>query len=434
MAKKVLIVTYYWPPAGGGGVQRWVKFVKYLRDYGWEPIVFTADGADYPVLDLSLASEIPLSAEVIKHMIIEPYTLYKLISGKKSKEKIDPNFLSQGKQLNWKDKLAVWVRGNLFIPDARFLWIRPAAKAIDKYLVSHDIDAIISTGPPHSCHLIAKQVAKKHHLPWIVDFRDPWTGIDYFDDLRLSSFALSRHKRLEKSVLDHASCVITVGKTMAADLAKITDSRIEVITNGFDESDRPQQRAITHDGFEISYIGTMNDARNPLGFWQAIANIKQSQPSVYNNIRINLVGAPELIVIQSIERFSISECINYVGYVTHKEALQYLDKAAVLLLIINNTSNNKSILTGKIFEYLMVKKPILCIGPQDGDAADIIHRAQAGVVLDYKAVDSISDFIMQQYQMFVNGSDVRMRGDIEQYSRTSLTQKLATVLNEITHK
>ncbi len=434
MNKRVLIITYYWPPAGGGGVQRWVKFVKYLRLYGWEPVVFTVENGEYPITDSSIGNELPKDIEVIKAPIIEPYTWYRRLTGKKKDSKIDPNFLSEGKKLGWKDKLAVWIRGNFFIPDARVLWTGTATKVINTYLQNHSINAIISTGPPHTCHLIAENIKLKHHVPWIVDYRDPWTQIDFFNDLGLTSWARNRHLKMEKRILDACDTIITVGKTMASDLDEITiNQKRVVITNGFDESDRPPTVEEIDREFSVVYIGTMNDARNPLVLWEALAHLKKENHELIRHIKIKLVGKPEPIVQQSIVNYDIQELVTFCGYVPHREAINFQNKARVLLLIINNTSNNKSILTGKIFEYMASGRPILCIGPKDGDAADILKASGFDSVFDYQDIRGVASYLIEQYQTMSQGDrNEKMFNDkINQYSRKSLTERLAHVLNEI---
>ncbi len=433
--KKVLIITYYWPPAGGGGVQRWVKFVKYLRDFGWEPVVFTVENPDYPIIDKSLGVEVPKDIDVLKCPIIEPYGFYKKLTGKNKNDKIDANFLSQGKKMRWKDKLAVWIRGNLFIPDARFLWIKPSVQYLSKYLNQNHIDAIISTGPPHSCHLIAYHIKQKYNLPWIVDYRDPWTQIDYFDDLGLTTWGRKRHITLEKKVLDACDIIVTVGKTMASDLQVLTNNRTEVITNGFDESDRVGQGQITDNYFSVTYIGTMNDARNPEVLWKALNILKKVTHPLCKEIKINLVGKPEDVVSDSVNRYHVEDMVNFIGYVPHNEAIKFQNSAQILLLIINKTTNNASILTGKIFEYLASGRPVLCIGPGDGDAADIIHETGAGVVIDYEDANAVVEFLKQHFERYKSGHLTPRITNIEKYSRRALTGKYVKLLNNITrHK
>jgi glycosyltransferase involved in cell wall biosynthesis len=429
--KKVLIITYYWPPAGGGGVQRWVKFVKYLRLYGWEPIVYTTQNADYPVLDPTLSSEVPSDITVLRHPIIEPYSWYNSLSGKNKSEKIEPNFLSQGKKMGWKDQLAVWIRGNLFIPDAKRLWIRPSAVYLATYLKSNPVDAIISTGPPHSCHLIAYRILKKNQMPWLVDYRDPWTQIDYFNDLRLTSWAKKCHLRMEKKVLNSCNRIITVGKTMAEDLASLTSNRTEVITNGYDDSDRRSEDETLDTHFSVTYIGTMNDARNPEILWKVLNRLNAIRHPMMQEIKIHLVGKPEKAIIESVNKNGLTDTVDFVGYVSHHEAIRYQNKAQVLLLVINRTSNNKSILTGKIFEYLASGRPILCIGPKDGDAAEIIHEAGNGIVVDYEDEKSIEIYLTQCFEKYKNGTLIRNAAGVDRYSRRNLTGKLSKLLDEV---
>lgn len=434
--KRVLIITYYWPPAGGGGVQRWVKFVKYLRDFGWEPIVFTAKNAEYPIIDTTLANEIPPDVEVLKVPVIEPYQLYKRFVGKDKNERIDANFLSQGKKLGWKDRLAVWIRGNLFIPDARSFWINPSVRFLDRYLISNRIDAMISTGPPHSCHMIALGVRRRHALPWIVDYRDPWTQIDYFDDLRLTSWARNLHYKMEKQVLDTCDTVVTVGKTMAHDLNALTTTPKKVITNGFDEADRNEDENIVSSDFSIVYIGTMNDSRNPLVLWKALSELKEENHPIIQRLRVKLVGKPEVVVRESVIQQDVLDLVEFLGYVSHQEAIEYQNKASVLLLIINHTSNNKSILTGKIFEYLASGRPILCIGPEDGDAADILHSSGHQAVFDYEDVKGVKSWLANQFEKAgdEHTESLPLQPEVLQYSRKNLTEKLAALLDELTLK
>lgn len=431
--KKVLIITYYWPPAGGGGVQRWVKFVKYLRDFGWEPIVFTVKDGSYPITDMTLQNEVPKDIELIQSPIFEPYEWYKILTGKSKSDKIDANFLSEGKKMGWKDRIAVWIRGNFFIPDARAFWIKPSIKILKKYLLEHKVDAIISTGPPHSCHLIALGIKDSLDLPWLIDYRDPWTQIDYFNDLGLTNWARKKHFQLEQKVLNACDVIVTVGKTMAEDLESISSNRKEVITNGFDEADRADIDLILDEAFSITYIGTMNSARNPIVFWEALSELKSENHPLIQKIKVKLVGKPEQLVNQSIEFYNIVELVEFCGYVTHQEAIKYQNASRVLLLVINNTSNNKSILTGKIFEYLASGRPILCIGPEDGDAADILKDAKTGSMYDYKDVNGVKEYLKHAYKNYLNSNQEFGSSSIEVYSRRNLTKKLAEILDDISN-
>ncbi len=431
--KKVLIIAYYWPPAGGGGVQRWVKFVKYLRDYGWEPIVFIPENASYPVLDQTLYKDIPEDIQIWKLPVMEPYDLYNMFTGKKRKEKIHPNFLSEGKKLGWKDKIAVWIRGNVFIPDARFLWIRPASKYLIKKLSEVHVDAIISTGPPHSLHLIAQNVHAACKIPWIVDYRDPWTQIDYFNDLHLTSLAKNTHLRLERKVLNECNHIVTVGKSMAEDLNLFTSVPKTVITNGYDDADFSEMQSNPSTDLNITYLGVMNESRNPHAFWQALSNIKADKTIKPEKIRIHIAGQIDTSTEQSIRDAGLDEMVTRYGYVSHSKALELMQQAGILLLVINRTTNNKTILTGKIFEYIASGKPILCIGPKDGDAADILSEVQNAHVFEYDEVEAIESFIIESYRSAENGTLVASTvSKSSKYTRKSLTQKLANVLSQVT--
>ena len=199
--KKVLIITYYWPPSGGAGVQRWLKFVKYLPKFGWEPIVFTVQNGEYPVIDNSLVNDVSSNLQVIKSPIWEPYSVYKKLTGRKKEETINSGFLVESEKSKFIENIGKWIRGNFFIPDARKFWIKPSVKTLSNFLIKHPVDIIISSGPPHSSHLIAKKLKSKFNIPWVSDFRDPWTNIDYYKELKLTKWADQKHKVLEKDVL-----------------------------------------------------------------------------------------------------------------------------------------------------------------------------------------------------------------------------------------
>ena len=194
--KKVLIVVYYWPPSGGSGVQRWTKFVKYLRDFGLEPIIYTPSNPERPALDTSLENDIPEGLEVIQRTIWEPYSLYKKFVGIDKEEQLGSGLMISGKENSTLQKFSIWIRGNLFVPDARRFWIQPSIKYLTSYLLENPVDAIVSTGPPHSLHLIGLGLSKKTHIPWLADFIDPWTNIDFFEELKLNGPAKKRHHKL----------------------------------------------------------------------------------------------------------------------------------------------------------------------------------------------------------------------------------------------
>ena len=313
---RVLIITYYWPPSGGSGVQRWLKMSKYLPKNGWQPVIYTADGAEYPVEDMSLEKDIAPETEVLRHEIVGPYSFYKKFLGIKKDEKIKAGFINEGKRKSsWKENVSVWLRGNLFIPDARCWWIRPSVKFLKKYLKSNPVDAIISTGPPHSMHLIAKKLHKKFNIPWIADFRDPWTDIDFYKDLRLTKWADRIHHRMEKSVLLSANEIVTVGNHCAQGLKKICGRDIKIITNGYDFNiDELNNNTKLTDKFTLSHIGIIGANRNPILFWEAIKELVQDDVFA-KSLNIRLIGQIDQSVIESINANGIGQFVEIIPYI-----------------------------------------------------------------------------------------------------------------------
>ena len=428
--KRVLIISYYWPPSGGAGVQRWLKFVKYLRSFGWEPVVYTPENPEFPETDLSLAKDIPPGLEVIKQPIWEPYDTYKKLLGQKKEDKINAAFLSEKKKNSMLENFSVWVRGNFFIPDARKFWIRPSVKFLLNYLETNPVKAVISTGPPHSMHLIAMALAKKIKLPWLADFRNPWTNIDFYKDLRLSARADARHKKLEKQVLSRADAVTVISRSMAEDCRILHERRYEVITNGYDPDDTAQSHPPEIDKkFSIAHIGTLVSTRNPETLWIALQEMLASDPAFARDLEIKLVGKVDYKVMESIAHYGLKSFVNKIDYLPHDEVVKCQQQSAVLLLIINNTPNAKMILTGKFFEYLAARRPILCLGPPNGDAAAILAETQAGLLAGFGDVSVMKDHIRSLYNDFVCGSVSTKSKCIEQYSRKELTGKLATLLD-----
>lgn len=431
--KKVLILTYYWPPSGGAGVQRWLKFVKYLQQYNWEPVVYTAENGEMPEIDPSLEKDIPKNITILKTPIWEPYSAYKTLIGQKKDQKINAAFLNEKKKQGLMAKFAVWVRGNFFIPDARKFWIKPSIKYLNTYLEKNKIEAIISSGPPHSMHLIAKGVKQKHpHIKWIADFRDPWTNIDFYKDLKLSSFADNKHKRLEKEVLRECDAVVSVGQLMSDEFVEINGGQKEkfhVITNGFDEDDLLKSTVEKDKKFSIAHIGTLVKTRNPRTLWKVLSELVKENEAFKNALEIKLVGKLDIAVKESIEEHGLNSFINKIDYLPHDKVIAEQQRSQVNLLLVNKTPNAKSILTGKFFEYLSAGAPILAIGPPDGDLANILNETKAGMISDFEDPALLKKNILELF----NGHNLtRNEEEIKKYSRKNLTKKLAEILNDLT--
>lgn len=420
---KVLIITYYWPPAGGSGVQRWLKFVKYLQDFGVEPVVYTVENPNYPILDASLLKDIPETITILKQPIREPNNVVSFFKKKKPNQSagfLDPN-------PNFIGKMMQYIRANYFIPDARKYWIQPSVKYLRRYLLENSVDAIITSGPPHSLHLIGMQLKQGLDVKWISDFRDPWTEIDYFEQLPLTKKAREKHFQLEKEVLEKSDTVLVIGKTMKTKFDAFSKN-VKVVTNGFDSDLNPEVEKLDVK-FTITHIGLMNADRNPISFWKAISELSNESVEFAKDVRIKIVGKVAQEVKDSIQKYAINN-VDFEGYLSHDEVRKFQQKSQVLLLAVNNVKSAKGIITGKIFEYLQAKRPILAIGPKDGDLAEIIHKTKSGEIVDFNQVSELKDKIWSFYQLFKEGRLESKSVDIEKYHRKELTNELVNIIKE----
>ena len=422
--KKVLIITYYWPPAGGSGVQRWLKFSKYLRGFDIEPVIYTIDNPSYPILDKSSESEIAKDLEILKQAIFEPNSMLSFFGRNNKKESagfLNPNPTFLG-------KIVQYIRANYFIPDARKFWIEPSVNFLSNYLENNHIDAIITTGPPHSMHLIGLELKKKLGIKWISDFRDPWTEIDYFQQLPLTKKATKKHQDLEQEVLIKSDMVVVVGETMKEKFLQHT-KRIEVLTNGFDSNENSLTQELDQK-FSITHVGLMNSDRNPTILWEVLNEISNTNPNFKNDLRIKLIGKIDDAVIQDLKVFD-HNTIETIPYLDHKDVSKYQASSQVLLLSINEVPSAKGIITGKIFEYLQAKRPILAIGPEDGDAAMILKNTNAGTIIGFKNKTVLKATILNLYKDYKEGVLFVKSINIEQYHRKNITSQLAEVIKKV---
>ena len=424
--KKLLIITYYWPPAGGPGVQRWLKFVKYLPEFNIQPIVYIPENPTYPIIDNGLESEVSNKAIILKNKIFEPYSLASFF-GKSKTKKISSGIISNQKKQSVLEKTLLWVRGNLFIPDARFLWVKPSVKYLKKYIVENNIDTIVTSGPPHSLHLIGLELKKNLNIKWFADFRDPWTTIGYHKALKLSSYANKKHKTLEKEVLNSADTIIVTSKTTKTEFQAITSKPIEVITNGYDVE--KIERQTLDDKFTLAHIGSFLSERNPRILWQALQELVIENPDFKNDFRLKLIGATSQEVLDTLASFQLNKYIQNLGYVSHQEALEHQRKSQVLLLIEINSTATKSIIPGKLFEYMVSERPIIAIGPEGSDFAEIITATNTGVFFTYEEKEKLKALLLKYYQKYQNQNLKVHAVGLQQYSRKSLTQQLVQILN-----
>ena len=415
---KVLIITYYWPPAGGSGVQRWLKFVKYLQDFGVEPVVYIPKNANYPINDFSLESDVPKNIEILRYPIKNPQDFLPTKQHKKGVANVSKGgFLS-------------WVRGNFFIPDAKKYWIKPSVKFLKKYLSENKVDAVITTGPPHSLHLIGFQLKKELNIKWLADFRDPWTSLYYNEDFNLSSFAKEKNKKLETEVLKNADIVLTVSNSLKKEFSK-TAKKVAVITNGFDSEVYLKDTQKLSSKFSISHVGLLPKQSNPTILWEALKEISEENPQFLKDLEINLTGNVNDVTLQGLKDIGLDNNLVLNGYVSHKAAIELQQQAQVLLLLIPKTVNSQGIITGKIFEYLQAKRPILAIGPEDGDLAAILNNTNAGFIVGFEEKLKLKTVILELYNKYKNGNLAVDSSNIEQYHRKNLTEKLSVTIKEL---
>ena len=433
--KRVLIITYYWPPSGGSGVQRWLKMSKYLPENGWQPVIYTTENAEYPIIDASLEKDVAPETEVIRRPIFEPYAFYKKFLGLKKEETVKMGFIQEKeKKKGWKENLSLWIRGNLFIPDARRWWVKPSVRYLKSYLKDHPVDAIISTGPPHSMHLIAMKLKEALGIPWVADFRDPWTEIDYYNDLHLTRRSDRKHHRLEHEVLTKADKVVTVAPDGARRLGRLGNRNVGVIYNGFDRDDDTQAPVKQNDKFSITYLGVLSKIQNPEDLWQILGELVEEDVDFSKKLQINMIGQIDSSVTHSIEGHGLGQYVTYSPYIPHDQVSAVHRSSTLLLLLLmpDSEPRAKGLLTGKLFEYLASGRPILCIGPEDGDAARILKETQAGVTVRFEDRERMKETIKGLYQKYLeNGLPNNSNAEIERYSRRELTKQYAKILNQI---
>ncbi|MGV3459228.1 MAG: glycosyltransferase family 4 protein [Flavobacterium sp.] len=428
MGLKVLVISYYWPPAGGPGVQRWLKFVKYLPDYGVTPVVYIPQNPTYPLFDEGLARDVSPGLEILKQPILEPYSWASAFS-KHDTQKISSGIIPDKKKQSTLQKLMLWVRGNLFIPDARVLWVKPSVKFLSNFIPDNDIDVIITTGPPHSLHLIGMELQKRSGVKWVADFRDPWTTIGYHKELKLSASAEKKHKDLEKKVLNTADAIIVTSPTTKSEFEAITAKPIEVITNGYDVESIGRQQL--DENFTIAHIGSFLSERNPQILWQALAECVAKSEQFSQKFRLKLAGAVSQEVLASIKNAGLESHVDVLGYLSHEQALIEQRKSQVLLMVEIDSPHTRCIIPGKLFEYMAAERPILAIGPDGADFSNIVTTTNAGAFVTYQEKEKLKEILQNYFAKYLAKElEVHAIG-LQQYSRKALTGRLADFLKKL---
>ena len=427
--KKVLVITYSWPPAGGIGVLRCLKFVKYLRDFGWEPIVLTAENPSYQFIDHDNLKEIPDGIEIHKVPIFEPINAFKKITGRKKETPLQNITNNSDKKRSIIDKFGMWVRGNFFIPDARSAWIKPCVKYIDRYLENNQVDAILTDGPPHTNTVIGMRIAQKHSIPWLADFQDPWTQVDYYKELYIGKRADKIHRALEQEVFQTAGKITIASPSWKKDLESIGGKNVDVIYYGYDETDFSEFSAKQEDSFIIFHGGLLGQDRNPEVFFSVLHELLNLHPEIGSKIKLKFAGEVDLTVKNSLKKHHLLEYTELMGMIPRKQVIKEYEKASLLLLPINKADNAAGRIPGKLFEMLRTGKNILVLGPDDGDVKSIVEMEKRGRSFEYDDKDLLMSYLTDV--LINSGESINMKGTIDKYSNKLITGKIAKYLDEM---
>jgi glycosyltransferase involved in cell wall biosynthesis len=430
--KKVLIIAYYWPPSGGSGVQRWLKFVKYLPSTGVKPYVFTPENPSFAIQDESLLQDVPGEATVIRFPIWEPYELFFKLSGAFGKKKTaKPTDVVSLKSESLFQKVSTWIRGNMLIPDPRKFWVNPSVKFLDVYLRQNDIQTIVTTGPPHSMHLIGLKLKQKNPaLKWVADFRDPWSEWGFLDSIRAGKRAKQKHQRLERLVTTTADTVVTITPFYVRQFERLSGRKVDLLTNGYDEDDFKKINVRKADKFIIRHVGIVNEKCNPRPFMQAIDKFLEAHPEAKKNVVVDYVGDVHPAFREFVTaKQTLNVVTTFTPAIPHKQLILKYGEASVLLLVLTGYKDAEGYMPGKLFEYIATSLPVLGIGPEVGDAADLLQRARAGEMIDGSKTDRIVDFLYLQYQRWQKEDTMKLNTSASSdYSRRSVTEQLAALL------
>jgi glycosyltransferase involved in cell wall biosynthesis len=437
MDKKVLVIAYYWPPSGGSGVQRWLKFVKYLPVYGWKPYVFTPANPSFAIRDESLAKNVPPEAEVIHFPIWEPYEAFFKLSGwlGGAPKSAKPTELVSGKKKSAFQKISTWIRGNFFIPDPRVFWVKPSVRFLQQYLVQHNIHKIITTGPPHSVHLIGLKLKQRNpSLQWFADFRDPWSEWGLLDSLLVGTLARGFHKRLEKKVLSTADKIITITPFYQRKFEKLAGRPVQLLTNGYDESDFENLAVVKQARFVIRHAGIVNEKCDPRPFMLAVKELVYELEAFKEALLIDFVGEVHPDFKHFVQQDSdLRGQVSFTPTVPHKQLISLLGQSSLLLLVLTGYKDGEGFLPGKLFEYLATGLPVLGVGPEQGDAAAVLKESEAGAMIDGDRREALKKFLKEQFDQWQSAEvAVTQRGG-EKFSRKAITGQLTSILEKYDH-
>ncbi len=436
--KRVLFVAYYFPPAGGSGVQRVLKFVKYLPEFGWQPVVLTAEGADYPTLDPSLMGEVPEKVQVIRTPIVEPYALYRKLTGREAAQHLDVAVLSRGEGEKQKlaERFSEWVRRTFFIPDARLGWTPFATATGLRILSDPRVRVVVSSAPPYTTHVIGLKLHALSGKPWVADFRDSW--VDWVSAPRRRGLPRRVDLSLEGLVVRKATRVVTVTRGVAEDLLsrhpEARDERWRLIPNGFDAADFAGVTPAHRDNrLTLIYTGSLYGARRPTTLLEAVQRLAERKRDLLSELRLVFVGRIADVLRNELLSGPWARVVEIHEYVPHRESVARLLAADVALLFIDDTPANKGIVTGKLFEYLGARRPVLAFAPPDGDAAKLIRQVRAGWVVRPGDVRAATRVLEEVYTRWKKEELHPLSAEeVHPFERRELTRQLAHVLDEVT--
>ena len=417
MKKKVLIITYYWPPAGGPGVQRWLKLSNYLLENNIKPVIYTPSNPKYPTIDNSLLEDVNPEIEVIKQPIFEPFGSWFSRIRKKG--------IPKKKNQSIFERLSIYLRGNFFIPDSRIFWISPSVNFLSKYILKHNVETIITTGPPHSLHLIGLKLKRMLNITWHADFRDPWTKINYHEKLKLSLRSRKKHLELENKVLNSCDKIIVTSNKLLKEYIGITKTPILLITNGYDYK---KQKLELDEKFSITHIGRLLPGRNPKILWKALKELSMTNENFRNNLKINFIGNVGDNIRSEIKSNNLEDSAVYHDYIEYNHTIPYLIKSQILLLVESDDKESSYAIPAKIFEYINSGRPIIAIGPKDSEVKDIINDTESGKYFLYNQYDDLLSYLLNSYHLYESKQLYSSSINIDKYHRKNLAKKLSDII------
>lgn len=422
-SKKILIITYYWPPSGGVGVQRWMNFALQLQKRGWEPIILTPENPQFEIRDEKLLDRVK-DIRVVKLPIWEPFNLFHKLTGNRNRKNVQQGLILEKSHSSIKDKLMIWIRGNLLVPDPRVFWLKSASKKAIQFIKEEGIDTIITTGPPHSIHLIGRRVKRRTGVKWLADFRDPWSKWDVLEKLNTSALVLGIHRRMEQSVIQEADAASTVSRRLAEAFGGI-----EVLNNGLTIANSSREE-LNSTYFTIGYFGMLNELRNPRQFWYLLDQLCRENQAFANKLKLRIGGIVSESIKEEISKLDeLKSRVEFLGYLPHEQVQIEYKKCNLLLLLQNKTNNSQWILPVKFFEYVASDRMILALGDRKSDLGDIMNDKDIGEILKYSEIDAIRSFIEDIFENNRKPDSVQAKKLLKLFSHENLVEKLEEILN-----